>query len=147
MFATHYHELTELAENLPGAKNYQVLATEKDGEIVFLHKLKSGKASKSYGIAVAQTRRTAPRRRLPRAKTVLAKLEQYEMAVFAETKRTPDALDIAAGRASSGKMAAQFSLFAISNESVVDELRELKINNFSDREAKEFLEDLQKRIV
>ena len=54
LFATHYHELTELAENLPGAKNYQVMATEKDGEVVFLHKLKKGKASKSYGIAVAQ---------------------------------------------------------------------------------------------
>ena len=39
LFATHYHELTELAENLPGAKNYQITATEKDGDVVFLHKL------------------------------------------------------------------------------------------------------------
>ena len=43
LFATHYHELTELAENLPGAKNYQVLATEKDGDVVFLHKLRKAK--------------------------------------------------------------------------------------------------------
>ena len=55
MFATHYHELTELAENLPGAKNYQLTATESDGEVVFLHKLQKGKASKSYGIAVARS--------------------------------------------------------------------------------------------
>ncbi|MCU0239367.1 MAG: DNA mismatch repair protein MutS, partial [Pyrinomonadaceae bacterium] len=54
LFATHYHELTELAENLAGAKNYQITATEKDGEVVFLHKLEKGKANKSYGIAVAQ---------------------------------------------------------------------------------------------
>ena len=84
LFATHYHELTELAENLPGAKNYQVLATEKDGEIVFLHKLKKGKASKSYGIAVAQTCRIAVKKLLTR-KEVLAKLEKYELAVFEET--------------------------------------------------------------
>jgi DNA mismatch repair protein MutS len=146
LFATHYHELTELAENLPGAKNYQVLATERDGEIVFLHKLKKGKASKSYGIAVAQIA-GLPAQTIARAKTVLAKLEQYEMAVFAETKRNSDALETAVGRASTGKTAAQFSLFAITNETVVDELRRLNINSFSEKEAKEFLEDLQKRIV
>nr|MBA3351036.1 DNA mismatch repair protein MutS [Blastocatellia bacterium] len=54
LFATHYHELTELAESLPGAKNYQLSATERDGEVVFLHKPHKGKASKSYGIAVAR---------------------------------------------------------------------------------------------
>ncbi len=146
LFATHYHELTELAENLPGAKNYQVLATENDGEIVFLHKLKKGKASKSYGIAVAQIA-GLPAQTIARAKTVLAKLEQYEMAVFAETKRNSEALETAVGRASTGKTAAQFSLFAITNETVVDELRRLNINSFSEKEAKDFLENLQKRIV
>ncbi|MEO6656210.1 MAG: DNA mismatch repair protein MutS, partial [Pyrinomonadaceae bacterium] len=45
LFATHYHELTELAENLPGAKNYQITATETNGDVVFLHKLQPGKAS------------------------------------------------------------------------------------------------------
>lgn len=146
LFATHYHELTELAENLPGAKNYQVLATEKDGEIVFLHKLKKGKASKSYGIAVAQIA-GLPAQTIARAKTVLTKLEQYEMAVFAETKKNSEALETAVGRASTGKTAAQFSLFAITNETVVDELRSLNINALSEKDAKDFLEDLQKRIV
>lgn len=146
LFATHYHELTELAENLPGAKNYQVLATEKDGEIVFLHKLKRGKASKSYGIAVAQLA-GLPAQTIARAKTVLAKLEQYELAVFRESRGSSEALETAAGRASNGRAAAQFSLFAVTNENVVDELRRLDINSFSEKEAKDFLEDLQKRIV
>ena len=146
LFATHYHELTELAENLPGAKNYQVLATEKDGEIVFLHKLKRGKASKSYGIAVAQIA-GLPAQTIARAKTVLTKLEQYEMAVFAETKKSSEALETAVGRASGGKSAAQFSLFAITNENVVDELRNLKIDSLSDAEAKLFLGEMQNRIV
>lgn len=146
LFATHYHELTELAENLPGAKNYQVLATENEGEIVFLHKLKSGKASKSYGIAVAQLA-GLPTSTIARAKTVLAKLEKYELAVFADSTKNSAALETAVGRASSGKAAAQFSLFAITNENVVDELRTLDINSFSEKEAKDFLENLQKRII
>src|SRR5207253_7483849 len=50
MFATHYHELTELAERLAGAQNYQITATEREGEVVFLHRLERGRASKSYGI-------------------------------------------------------------------------------------------------
>ncbi|HKR21810.1 MAG TPA: DNA mismatch repair protein MutS, partial [Pyrinomonadaceae bacterium] len=52
LFATHYHELTELAERLPGAQNYQITATEREGEVVFLHRLERGRASKSYGIEV-----------------------------------------------------------------------------------------------
>ena len=146
LFATHYHELTELAENLPGAKNYQVLASEKDGEIVFLHKLKRGKASKSYGIAVAQIA-GLPAQTIARAKTVLAKLEQYEMAVFAEPKDNSEALETAANRASSGKKAAQFSLFAVANENVVDELRGLNVSSLSEKEAKVRLEELQQKIV
>ncbi|MFL6375699.1 MAG: DNA mismatch repair protein MutS, partial [Pyrinomonadaceae bacterium] len=86
MFATHYHELTELAENLPGAKNYQITATETDGEVVFLHKLEPGKASKSYGIAVAKLA-GLPLAVIERAKDVLAKLEKYELAVFADEQK------------------------------------------------------------
>ncbi|CAA9380787.1 MAG: DNA mismatch repair protein MutS [uncultured Pyrinomonadaceae bacterium] len=146
LFATHYHELTELAENLPGAKNYQVTAMEKDGEVVFLHKLKRGKASKSYGIAVAQLA-GLPAQAIARAKSVLSKLEQYELAVFSDARRNSAALDAAVGRAGKSNLASQFSLFAISNENVVDELRDLKIGEMSEKEAKDFLETLQKRII
>jgi len=146
MFATHYHELTELAENLPGAKNYQVMAAEKDGEVVFLHKLKKGKASKSYGIAVAQLA-GLPAQTIARAKSVLAKLEQYELAVFSENKQNSIALETAVGRASKSKMASQFSLFAITNENIIDELRTIEIGKMTERQTREFLEELQKRIV
>ena len=146
LFATHYHELTELAESLPGAKNYQVLASEKDGEIVFLHKLVKGKASKSYGIAVAQLA-GLPVQVIARAKTVLAKLEQYELAVFSDTKQNKESLEIAVGRASQSKMASQFSLFAFANENVLGELRDLEIEKMSESEAMDFLQKLRKRIV
>lgn len=146
LFATHYHELTELAENLPGAKNYQVMAAEKDGEVVFLHKLKKGKASKSYGIAVARLA-GLPAQTISRAKSVLAKLEQYELAVFSENKKTGSPLETAIGRASNNKIASQFSLFAISNENIVNELREVEIGKMTERETRDFLEKLQKRII
>ena len=146
LFATHYHELTELAESLPGAKNYQVLASEKDGEIVFLHKLVKGKASKSYGIAVAHLA-GLPAQAIARAKTVLAKLEKYELAVFSENKQAREPLEAAVGRASQSKIASQFSLFAFANESIVDELRDLEIGQMSDSQAKDFLEKLKHRLV
>jgi DNA mismatch repair protein MutS len=85
LFATHYHELTELAERLPGAQNYQVTAAERDGEVVFLYKLERGRASKSYGIAVAQLAGLPPSV-LARAREVLERLERYELDVFAENE-------------------------------------------------------------
>ena len=146
LFATHYHELTELAENLPGASNYQVLATEKDGEVVFLHKLKKGKASKSYGIAVAKLA-GLPAQTIARAKTVLEKLEKYELAVFVDAKPDSESLEAAVGRAGISRLASQFSLFTVSNENVVEDLRASEISKLSEKEAKDFLLDLQKRIV
>lgn len=83
LFATHYHELTELAERLPGAQNYQITATEREGEVIFLHRLERGRASKSYGIQVARLAGLPPVV-LANAREVLARLERYELDVFAE---------------------------------------------------------------
>ncbi len=83
LFATHYHELTELAERLPGAQNYQITATEREGEVVFLHRLERGRASKSYGIEVARLAGLPPVV-VANARDVLARLERYELDVFAE---------------------------------------------------------------
>jgi DNA mismatch repair protein MutS len=83
LFATHYHELTELAERLPGAQNYQITATEREGEVIFLHRLERGRASKSYGIQVARLAGLPPTV-LANAREVLARLERYELDVFAE---------------------------------------------------------------
>jgi len=83
LFATHYHELTELAERLPGAQNYQITAAEREGEVVFLHRLERGRASKSYGIQVARLAGLPPVV-LANAREVLARLERYEFDVFAE---------------------------------------------------------------
>ena len=140
LFATHYHELTELAENLPGAKNYQMTATERDGDVVFLHKLQPGKASKSYGIAVAKLA-GLPTAVIEKAKGVLEKLEKYELAVFADEKK--EGLAKAAG----GRLAAQYSLFAVANEDAIDELRDVNINELSADESKRLLDRIQQKIV
>src|SRR5689334_9308928 len=107
LFATHYHELTELAERLPGAQNYQITATEREGEVVFLHRLERGCASKSYGIEVARLAGLPPAV-LATAREVLARLERYELEVFADEN---GALKNAGRR----RATAQAALFDLSN--------------------------------
>jgi DNA mismatch repair protein MutS len=108
LFATHYHELTELAERLPGAQNYQITATEREGEVVFLHRLERGRASKSYGIEVARLAGLPPSV-LATAREVLARLERYELEVFADQE--PQSEDKALIRAARRRAVAQASLF------------------------------------
>ncbi|NNE64939.1 MAG: DNA mismatch repair protein MutS, partial [Pyrinomonadaceae bacterium] len=123
LFATHYHELTELAEKLKGARNYQISAKEIDGKVVFLHKLKAGKASQSYGIAVAKLA-GLPAETIQRAKEVLKTLEEFELAVFSDAAHIEKGMKAAAANSATTSAAAQVSLFAISNEALIDELRE-----------------------
>ncbi len=78
LFATHYHELAQLAETLPGLRNYNVLVREYQEDIVFLHKIAPGSADKSYGIHVARLA-GVPAEVLDRAKIVLAELESHHL--------------------------------------------------------------------
>ena len=74
LFATHYHELTQLADLLPGVRNYCVAVAEEDGEVVFLHRIIPGGADKSYGVHVARLA-GLPAGVVNRAWEVLAELE------------------------------------------------------------------------
>jgi DNA mismatch repair protein MutS len=139
LFATHYHELTELAERLPGAQNYQITATEREGEVVFLHRLERGRASKSYGIEVARLAGLPPAV-LANARDVLARLERYELDVFAEEDSS--ALNKAARR----KAAAQASLFDLANQRVIEEIR-ASSDALSAEEAKELLLRLKDNLM
>ncbi len=75
LFATHYHELTELADLLPGARNYNVAVSESGGSVVFLHKIVPGGADKSYGIHVAQLAGMPPSI-VQRANEIMGQLER-----------------------------------------------------------------------
>ena len=74
LFATHYHELTELAELFPGVRNYNVAVTEADEQVIFLHKIVPGAADRSYGIHVAQMA-GLPAPVIARANEILKQLE------------------------------------------------------------------------
>jgi DNA mismatch repair protein MutS len=155
LFATHYHELTELAERLPGAENYQITATEREGEVVFLHKLERGRASKSYGIEVARLAGLPPTV-LANAREVLARLERYELDVFAEEEQVEalsvkaaaanSALEKAATRAGRRKAAAQASLFDLANQRVIEEIRAAS-DSISPEEARELLIKLRQQLM
>jgi DNA mismatch repair protein MutS len=79
LFATHYHELAQLADKLPGLRNYNVVVREWQDEIVFLHKIAPGSADKSYGIHVARLA-GVPEEVLDRAREVLAELESHPVS-------------------------------------------------------------------
>jgi DNA mismatch repair protein MutS len=85
LFATHYHEMTELAKMRPGVVNYQVAVSESKGEIVFLRKVVPGSASKSYGIEVARLA-GLPMTVIERAREILSNLEQNELDVTGKPK-------------------------------------------------------------
>jgi DNA mismatch repair protein MutS len=163
LFATHYHELTELAERLPGAQNYQITATEREGEVVFLHRLEKGRASKSYGIEVARLA-GLPSEVLMRARDVLARLERYELDVFADEETQGEAparvaddwdswaeseagLKSAARRARQKRIAMQATLFDAANQSILDEVRSVDVETLKPEDALDFLQDIRKRIV
>jgi DNA mismatch repair protein MutS len=103
-FATHYHELTQLSELLPGVRNYNVAVSETGNQVVFLHKIVPGGADRSYGIHVAQLA-GIPRPVISRASEILQQLQQssgsavkiesapsQQMTLFPETNPLLEAL-------------------------------------------------------
>lgn len=91
LFATHYHELTELADLYPGMRNYNVAVTEADGTVVFLHKIVAGGADRSYGIHVAQMA-GLPSSVITRANEILKQLEQSSGTTLPAASATQDQL-------------------------------------------------------
>ncbi|HPO59478.1 MAG TPA: DNA mismatch repair protein MutS, partial [Anaerolineaceae bacterium] len=127
LFATHFHELTQLQDLLPGVRNYNVAVSEADGQVVFLHKIVPGGADRSYGIHVAQLA-GLPRAIIQRANEILRQLE-----------------------ASSGKAvkiepegARQLALFPETNP-LLEELHNLDLNALSPIEALNLLYQWQRR--
>jgi len=91
LFATHYHELTELAEILPGVRNYNVAVSESEGKVVFLHKIVPGGADRSYGIHVAQLA-GLPAPVIERANQILKQLEATSGKTIPEKVSSQDQL-------------------------------------------------------
>ncbi len=141
LFATHYHELVELAQVLPGVCNVQLAVSEQNGDIVFLHRVIPGSASKSYGIEVGRLA-GLPASVIVRAREILANLEANELDVLGKPKL---ARHLPARR---GKVQrAQPTLFEAVNESVLEELRALDLNSLTPDLALTVLRRLQERLL
>jgi DNA mismatch repair protein MutS len=138
LFATHYHEMTELAKLLPGVRNYQMAVKESGGSIVFLRKVVEGTASKSYGIDVARLA-GLPRTVIERAREILTNLEANELDVMGRPKL--------ARHLPSRKQTPQPTLFQAVNEAVIDELRNLEIVDLNPEQAMEALRRLKERLM
>lgn len=131
LFATHYHELTELARFLPRVRNYNVAVAEEGDRVVFLRKIVPGGADRSYGIHVAQLA-GLPKPVIRRAEEILKNLEE-------EVRRSP------AGTAPRRVVQVQqLPLFPASHP-VLDELKELDISSMSPLEAINKLYELQEK--
>jgi DNA mismatch repair protein MutS len=128
IFATHYHELTQLADELPAVRNFTVAVREVGDEILFLHALKPGGADRSYGIEVGRLA-GIPRPVLSRARQVLKLLESGHLV--ASASRAPPATD------------PQLALFApAAPHPVIEMLRALEVDDLTPRQALERLAEL-----
>ena len=134
LFATHYHELTQLSTNLPGVRNCSVAVTEEGNKVVFLHKIVPGGADKSYGVHVAQLA-GLPQGVISRAWEVLATLES-------ETEQNANSVRRLSGRVK-GEPAQQIALFNDGGK-LQGLLKELDIPNLTPIQAINKLYELQK---
>jgi DNA mismatch repair protein MutS len=137
LFATHYHELTELAELLPAVKNVHVSVKETPNEIIFLRHVEPGSANKSYGIEVARLA-GLPRSVIERAREVLKKHEQSEHQL--SEKLSPGATD------ATDRQAAQSVLFTPLDRAVLDQLHSADLDQLKPLEALNLLAELKKQI-
>jgi len=140
LFATHYHELTDLAAVLPRVKNYNVLVKEWGDEIVFLRKVVEGSCDRSYGIQVAKLAGLPPEV-VERAKEVLSNLEMDEL--------TPDRFPRLARRDQRPQTPVhqQLDLFSPLEHSIIEELKKLEILKLSPLEALNKLAELKKKLL
>ena len=133
LFATHYHELTELEGSLAGVNNYCIAVKEKGDDIVFLRKIIKGGADKSYGIQVAKLA-GVPEPVIARAKELVEDLVQADISL--KPKAAPVEMEM-----------EQISLFdTVKDDDIITEIRELDLSNMTPLDALNTMYRLQNKI-
>jgi DNA mismatch repair protein MutS len=132
LFATHYHELTELAHFLPRVKNYNVAVKEWGEEIVFLRKIVPGGCDDSYGIQVARLA-GMPQKVLDRSREILAELEMGETSCQKPPQVKPKPVSY------------QLSIFSPAEHQISEELKELDLDKITPLEAMNKLSQLKRK--
>ena len=149
LFATHYHELTELEGTMEGVNNYCIAVKEKGDDIVFLRKIVKGGADKSYGIQVAKLA-GVPDSVIARAKELVEELSQADISVKAKSiaeESQAKAKQKAKPKKYDEVDLEQISLFdAVKDDDVVKELQELDISNMTPMDAMNTLYRLQNKL-
>jgi DNA mismatch repair protein MutS len=133
-FATHYHEVTDLAKTKPRVANYSVAVKEWNDQIIFLRKVVAGAADKSYGIQVAKLA-GIPLSVIERAREILATLERHERDLVEETRRRGPSAPI-----------AQLGLFTPREQDVIDALRAIDLDALTPRDALTALYELRQKL-
>ena len=134
LFATHYHELTALAERLPRVHNFHVAVREWNDEIIFLHKVRPGGTDRSYGIQVARLAGLPPAV-IARAKAILGELERERSELQAAVTPEPPATG-----------PAQLGLFPPAHDPLLRELAALDLGAMTPLQALNLLADWQQRL-
>ena len=137
LFATHYHELTELEGKLSGVKNYCIVVQEQGEDIIFLRKIKRGVADHSYGVQVARLA-GLPRKVIKRSGQILKQLNAADI-----TKKAKKIASESAAQAE--EEAKQVELFNLKENQLADDLCKLDIMSLTPIEALQVLFDLQKK--
>ena len=136
LFATHYHELNEMASIYPRIKNYKVEVREYGDKVIFLHKVSAGGADHSYGIQVAQMA-GLPNFVTKRAKEILTNLEGKELTPYEEKKKKIQKFK---------EDEYQISLFEMKDDKLRKEIDEIDIDGITPIEALNRLNQLKKKI-
>ncbi|ABF41698.1 DNA mismatch repair protein MutS [Candidatus Koribacter versatilis Ellin345] len=134
LFATHYHELTVLADELSGVKNYHVSVKESGGNVVFLRRVEPGAADKSYGIEVAKLA-GLPAEVIERARAVLKEHESVERQATSHLSKDERGSD-----------SMQLTIFTPLSQKIVDQLKETDLNRLTPIEALNLLHELKKQL-
>ncbi len=142
LFATHYHELIELGNTHPGAKNYNIAVREWNGKVTFLHKIVEGGTDQSYGIHVAQLA-GLPEKVIDRANEILKTLEKSQKDNRITEKMLPGARKVPSESRYSEPI--QLSLFGSKADNIIDELNKIDITNMTPLQALNKLQELKKK--
>ncbi len=138
IFATHYHELTELARTSPRVKNFNIAVREWNDTIIFLHKLMEGGTNRSYGIQVAALA-GVPARVVARAKELLHNIEQGEFTRHGEPR-----IATAPGRTSTQAHPSQLCLFAPKDDPIREKLAAVRPDQMTPLDALNLLYEMKK---
>ncbi len=138
LFATHYHELTDLEQSLSQVKNLNVAVREWQDEVVFLHKIVDGSADKSYGIHVARLA-GIPKEVVERSKDILAQLEAEHLDNAGRAKIARPVESKQTGR-------VQLTLFGPADHPLLDDIRKLELNEMTPIQAMQLIAKWQKTL-